>query len=114
MKRAAVDLLVCLVIQILVLTGIGGAAHSATMAAARSYALCGAGGAVESPDGPGDRHCMDCAAMLVGVETGAATVMPEPPWIAREPAAIIGRVAWDLRPGARRIRAPPMWRDGEI
>ncbi len=114
MRRTAVDLLVCLVIQILVLTGIGGAAHSGTMATAQSYALCGTGGVIDAPDGRDARHCLDCVAAVAGVEAGTVMAVPERCGVAAEPAPMTRRVDLAERAGALRIRAPPASSETDI
>jgi hypothetical protein len=107
MMRAVTDLLVCLVIQILVVTGIGGAAHSGTMAAERGYALCGTGGPVEAPDAAKDRHCLDCVVGVAGLCTPAAQADASRIEVAADTPPDLVRIASEPRPGARRIRAPP-------
>jgi len=114
MRRTVVDLLVCLVIQILVLTGIGGAAHSGTMATAQSYALCGTGGVIDAPGGRDARHCLDCVAAVSGVEAGTVMAVPETARMTSEPARRVRRVEMTARAGALRIRAPPASSETDI
>jgi len=114
MRRTVVDLLVCLVIQILVLTGIGGAAHSGTMATAQSFALCGTGGVIDAPDGRDARHCLDCVAAVAAVEAGNVMAVPECCGAAAEPAPMTRRVDLAERAGALRIRAPPASSETDI
>ena len=103
----AADLLVCLVIQILVLTGIGGAAHSGTMATAERYALCGTVGVIDAPDGRDARHCLDCVAAVSESTDGVVIAVPERLGAAAEPAPIVRWVELPARSGALHIRAPP-------
>jgi hypothetical protein len=114
MRRAAADLLVCLAIQILVLAGIGGAAHSATMASAERYALCGTGGTIAAPDGEVARHCLDCVAAVAEAATRSMMAGPDRELIPAEPARTIRRVEASARSGALRIRAPPARPETEI
>ena len=107
MRRTTADLLVCLLIQILVLTGIGGAAHSGAMAAAERYALCGTGGAIDAPDGQGELHCLDCVGAVAEIAAGEPSICPDRLQVASNDVEFVRQVAKDSRAGALHIRAPP-------
>ena len=107
MRRTAADLLVCLMIQILVLTGVGGAAHAGAMAAAERYALCGTDGRIDGPDGQGALHCLDCVVAVAQIATGGSAICPDRLQTAADTAAFVERVGRESRSDALRIRAPP-------
>lgn len=94
-------------IQILVLTGIGGATHSGAMAAAESYAVCGTGGVIDAPGGQGERHCLDCVVAVAEIAATVSTVCPDRLKSAADTVECDRQVTGDSRPGALRIRAPP-------
>jgi hypothetical protein len=107
MSRTAQDFLACLLVLVLVLTGLAQGVHAAR--APGSVVICGAAGPVEIPlpGGDADRaHCLQCLPQALAA--ASPTLLPGPvAWLAatpwQEPRAAVAMP----QPGVTTIRGPP-------
>jgi hypothetical protein len=104
MRRLASDLLACLLVLGLAVTGFGLGRHAAAAHPA-GWTICGAGGAHPStPDAHGS-CCPDC--LMPALAAPAALTVPAPEVASAVTVAPGARMIPPRAPGAPAIRAPP-------